>query len=61
MEEEITAGAVIEAVGGLEASEAAVFTGGFLVKPVAIGVELVFDEILIIYNMVFLGPFWVLI
>ena len=54
-------GAVVVAVGGLEASEATSFTGRFLVEPVAVGVELVFDEIFVIYNIVFFNPFGMLI
>ena len=61
MEEEVAVGAVVVAVGGLEASEATSFTGRFLVEPVAVGVELVFDEIFVIYNIVFFNPFGMLI
>ena len=38
------------------AGEAAFFAGGFGVEPVAIGVELGFDEIVVETKVVFFGP-----
>lgn len=53
--EEVALGAVIARVGGLEAGEAAGGAGGFSMEPSAIGVELVFDEVFVVVDSVFLA------